>query len=163
MLSGAGGLFTSYDRNYDYLTVRGLAKLGDFNTRILLLLDGRRLNTPTDDSVGVGTDALIDLEALERVGIIRGPGSTLYGTNAFYAMVNLVTRTGAGLKGAEAQASGGSFESWYGSLVGGTRTAGGVDVFAMASGFTSRGPDRRASARRLAFLLGGARASRAEW
>jgi outer membrane receptor protein involved in Fe transport len=141
VLSAAGGVFTTYDRNYTYLTVRGLANTGDFNTRILVLLDGRRLNQPVDDSSLLGTEELVDLEALERVEIIRGPGSTLYGTNAFYAVVNLVTRTGASAKGAEAQVSGGSFETGQASLSGGTRTAGGLDVFAIASGYTSGGPD----------------------
>ena len=141
VLSAAGGLFTSYDRNYTYLTVRGLANTGDFNTRILVLLDGRRLNQPVDDSSYLGTEEFVDLEALERVEVIRGPGSTLYGTNAFYAVVNLVTRTGASARGGEAQLSGGSFETGQASLSGGTRTAAGLDIFASASGYTSRGPD----------------------
>ncbi len=141
VLSAAGGLFATYDRDYTYLTVRGLAQLGDFNTRVLVLLDGRRLNQPVDDDSLLGTEELVDLEALERVEIIRGPGSTLYGTNAFYAVVNLVTRTGASARGAEAQLSGGSFETGQASLAGGTRTAGGLDVFAIASGYTSHGPD----------------------
>jgi outer membrane receptor for ferrienterochelin and colicins len=141
VLSAAGGLFTTYDRNYTYLTVRGLANTGDFNTRILVLLDGRRLNQPVDDDSLLGTEQLVDLEALDRVEILRGPGSTLYGTNAFYAVVNLVTRTGASARGAEAQLSGGSFETGQASLSGGTRTAAGLDVFAIASGYTSRGPD----------------------
>ncbi len=141
VLSAAGGLFTSYDRNYTYLTVRGLAQTGDFNTRILVLLDGRRLNQPVDDSSLLGTEELVDLDALERVEIIRGPGSTLYGTNAFYAVVNLVTRTGASARGGEARLSGGSFETGEASVSGGTRTAAGLDVFAIASGYTSHGPD----------------------
>jgi len=141
VLSAAGGMFTSYDRNYTYLTVRGLTKRGDFNTRVLVLLDGRRLNQPADDSSLLGTEGVVDLEDVERVEIIRGPGSTLYGTNAFYAVINLVTRTGASAKGAEAQVAGGTFESGYASLSGGTRTAGGLDVFASASGYTTRGPD----------------------
>ncbi len=141
VLSAAGGMFTTYDRNYTYLTVRGLANTGDFNTRILVLLDGRRLNQPVDDDSLLGTEELVDLEALERVEIIRGPGSTLYGTNAFYAVVNLVTRTGASARGAEAQLSGGSFKTGQASLSGGTRTASGLDIFASASGETSHGPD----------------------
>ncbi len=141
VLSAAGGVFTSYDRNYTYVTVRGLAKAGDFNTRVLVLLDGRRLNQPVDDSSLLGTEELVDLEALDRVEIIRGPGSALYGTNAFYAVVNLVTRTGASARGVDAQLSGGSFETGQASFAGGTRTAGGLDVFAIASGYKSHGPD----------------------
>jgi outer membrane receptor for ferrienterochelin and colicins len=141
VLSGAGGMFTSYDRNYTYLTIRGLAKPGDFNTHVLVLLDGRRLNQPVDDSSLLGTEGLVDVEALERVEIIRGPGSTLYGTNAFYAVINLVTRTGASAKGVEAQVAAGSFKTGYGALAGGTRSSAGFDVFAAASGYTARGPD----------------------
>jgi iron complex outermembrane receptor protein len=141
VLGAAGGMFTTADRNYSYLTVRGLARRGDFNTHVLILLDGRRLNQPVNDSSLLGTEGLIDLEAVERVEIIRGPASTLYGANAFYAVINLVTRTGASAKGAEAQVAGGSFESGYASLTGGTRTASGFDVFATASGYRSRGPD----------------------
>jgi outer membrane cobalamin receptor len=141
VLGAAAGMFTTDDRNYSYLTVRGLARRGDFNTHVLILLDGRRLNQPTDDASLLGTEGMIDLEAVERVEIIRGPGSTLYGTNAFYAVINLVTRTGASASGVEAQVAGGSFHSGYASLTGGTRTANGFDVFATASGFHSRGQD----------------------
>ena len=141
VLSAAGGMFTSYDRNYTYLTVRGLAKRGDFNTRVLVLLDGRRLNRPADDSSLLGTEGVVDLESVERVEIIRGPGSTLYGTNAFYAVVNLVTRTGASARGAEAQLALGSYETGYASVVAGSRTAAGLDFFATASGYAAAGPD----------------------
>jgi iron complex outermembrane receptor protein len=141
VLSTAGGMSTTYDRNYTYLTVRGLAKLGDFNTRVLLMIDGRRINQPTDDSGPIGTEGLVDLDAVERVEIIRGPGSTLYGTNAFYAVVNVVTRTGASVAGLEVHAYGGSFESAFGSLVGGAHRADGLDVFGSFSGFSTRGPD----------------------
>jgi iron complex outermembrane receptor protein len=141
VLSAVGGMFTHYDRNYSYVTVRGLSKRGDFNTRVLVMLDGRRLNQPVDDSSFLGTEGFVDVTVLERIEIIRGPGSTLYGTNAFYAVVNLVTRTGASARGAEARLSGGSFESGSASLAGGTRTPSGVDLFASASGYTSRGPD----------------------
>ncbi|HVO12937.1 MAG TPA: TonB-dependent receptor [Vicinamibacteria bacterium] len=140
-LSMGAGMFTSYDRDYTYLTVRGMARLGDFNTRVLVLLDGRRLNGPTDDSTGMGTETYVDLETLERIEIIRGPGSTMYGTNALYAVINLVTRTGATLAGAEVIGSGGSFHTAYGSVIAGGRSASGFDVFAQASGYDTRGPD----------------------
>jgi iron complex outermembrane receptor protein len=141
ILSAAGGIFTTYDRNYTYVTVRGLAKRGDFNSRVLVLLDGRRLNQPVDDSSLLGSEGLVDVQALERVEVMRGPGSTLYGTNAFYAVINLVTRTGQSAQGGDLELAGGSFESGYAGLSGGTRTKGGLDVYAIASGYRSRGPD----------------------
>ena len=139
VLAAAGGMFASDDRNYRYLTVRGLAKPGDLNTRVLLMLDGRRLNQPVDDSSGIGTEAGIDLDAVDRIEIIRGPGSSLYGTNAFHAVVNVVTRRR--VDGLEANGTAGSLGTASGSLSAGGRTAGGVDIAATASGYHSSGAD----------------------
>ena len=139
VLAAAGGMHTSYDRNYSYLSVRGLAKPADFNTRILLMLDGRRLNQPADDSSGIGTEALVDLDALDRIEIIRGPGSSLYGTNAFHAVVNLVTRRG--IQGVEARGQAGAFGTVDGSIAAGKRTSSGLDAYALVSGLHSDGSD----------------------
>lgn len=140
-LSSVAGVFASYDRNYTYATVRGMSRLGDFNTRILVLVDGRRLNAPATDAVLLGTDAALDLDLVERIEVMRGPGSTLYGTNSFYSVVNLVTRNGAALDGVEVRGSAGSFETFGGSLVGGTRRGDGLDVAGGVAGLHSAGPD----------------------
>lgn len=44
VLQSVRGFFATYDRNYTNLGVRGFARPGDFDTRILLLVDGHRLN-----------------------------------------------------------------------------------------------------------------------
>ena len=65
----------------------------------------------------------------ERVEIIRGPASSLYGDSAFFAVVNVITRTGASLGGASVTrrepARWGP--SWRGPSVG-HRLANGLDV-----------------------------------
>lgn len=93
-LAGQRGFFATTDRTYEFLGVRGFGKPGDYNNRILLTLDGHALN---DDQVGasyVGHDGLVDLYDLERIEIVRGAGSVLYGSNAFLGVVNLVNREG---------------------------------------------------------------------
>jgi outer membrane receptor protein involved in Fe transport len=140
ILSAARGIFVSYDRNYQYATVRGLARLGDFNTRVLLLLNGRRLSGGFEEGALIGTEAAIDVGAIERVEIIHGPGSAMFGTNAFYAVVNLVTRAGRTQPGVAVEVGAASFHTWNGSVAFGHRTDG-VDLFGLASAMKSAGPD----------------------
>src|SRR4030095_780081 len=98
-----------YDRNYSYTGVRGFNSLGDYGSRVLLLVDGHRMNDPIFDTAAVGTEGLVDVDLIERVEFIRGPGSAVYGSNAFFGVINVVTRSGASVDGVEASGSGGSF------------------------------------------------------
>lgn len=84
--------FEGGDRMYSLLGVRGFARAGDFNTRVLLLLDGHPLNEHWNSTSPVSTDFPLDLAQLERVEVITGPVSAIYGSNAFFGVVNVVTR-----------------------------------------------------------------------
>jgi iron complex outermembrane receptor protein len=93
-LEGVLGFRSNHDRAYAGLGVRGLYVLGDQNTRVLVLLDGHALNSPAEvGSSKVGEDFGIPLDFVERIEVIRGPASSLYGNNAFLGMVNVVTRS----------------------------------------------------------------------
>ncbi|MGH7525966.1 MAG: TonB-dependent receptor plug domain-containing protein, partial [Gemmatimonadales bacterium] len=140
-LNGARGFFTSYDRNYTYVAVRGFTLPGDYNTRILLLVDGHRLNDNVADAAYVGTEAAIDLSTVERIEIIRGAASSLYGTNAFYAVVNVITRSGRELQGGEVRADAGTFGSYRARALYGQRAPGGVEFLVGGGFYRSSGPD----------------------
>ena len=95
LLRGVRGFYVTYDRNYSYVGSRGFLRPGDYDSRILLLLDGHRLNDNIYDQGPVGTDFPLDLHLIDRVEIVRGPSSSLYGTSAFFAVINVVTRKGS--------------------------------------------------------------------
>jgi outer membrane receptor for ferrienterochelin and colicin len=89
---GVRGVYLSYDTSYDSVGFRGFNRAGDYGSRVLVLLDGQPTN---DDYVGqsyVGYDGRVDLADIERIEVVRGPGSVLYGTGAFFGVINLVTR-----------------------------------------------------------------------
>jgi outer membrane receptor protein involved in Fe transport len=99
VLQAVRGFYTSYDRNYAYIGVRGFSRPTDYNNRIVLLLNGHVLNESVYNLIGAGSELGLDLNAVERIEIVRGPGSALYGTGAVFAVINIVPRQGARIAG----------------------------------------------------------------
>lgn len=76
--------------------IRGL----DSN-RILVLVDGERLNNSRTSTTDAGIEtSLVDLSHVEQVEVVRGPGSVLYGSDAFGGVVNIRTRRPDAVSGA---------------------------------------------------------------
>ena len=96
------GVYVTYDRQFTYLGVRGFGLPGDYNTRVLVTINGNRVNDPIFDSGPSGREFPLDMDLIERIEFIPGPGGAVYGQNAMFAVVNIVTRTGAEVNGAEA-------------------------------------------------------------
>lgn len=92
VLRSIRGLYVTYDRNYSYIGARGFGRPGDYNTRILFLLDGNRMNDNVYDLALIGTESIIDTELIDRVEFVPGPGSAVYGNNAFFGVVNIITK-----------------------------------------------------------------------
>ncbi len=93
-LRGVRGFYIWDDRSYQVVGVRGMGRLGDYGARLLLLSDGMPINDNITGSSYTGADLRTDIADVERIEVIRGPGSVLYGTNAFSGVVNVVPRRG---------------------------------------------------------------------
>lgn len=142
ILKGVRGIYVTHDRNYANFGIRGFARPGDFNTRILLLLDGHRMNDNLYDSALMGTEAILDVDLIERVEVIRGPSSSIYGSNAFFGVVNVITRRAADIAGAEVSAEGGSLDTYKSRVTYGTRLDSGLEMMLSASAFDTGGNKR---------------------
>ncbi|MFN8544280.1 MAG: TonB-dependent receptor [Candidatus Binatia bacterium] len=133
-LRGVGGFYTSSDRVYSYVGVRGFLRSGDYNDRILLLVDGHTYNEDIYHTAYLGNEFGIDLEAIDHIEVIRGPGSALYGGNATFAVVNVVTLAGKDAPGLQALVETGSFGRKRGQMSWGySDAARGLDVFMSGS------------------------------
>jgi iron complex outermembrane receptor protein len=139
ILRSVRSFYVTYDRNYSYVGVRGFGRPGDYNSRILLLIDGHRTNDNTYDQALVGTEGLLDVDLIDRVEIIRGPGSSLYGSNAYFAVVNMITRRGRDLKGAEISGEAGGNKTYKGRVTYGDRFTNGVEAIVSGTGLDSKG------------------------
>src|SRR4029077_18919075 len=108
ILRGVRGMYVSDDRNFSLIGTRWFAKQGDYNSRILLLINGHRVNDNVFGQAEIGAEFGLDAAMFERVEIIRGPASSLYGDSAFFAVINVITRSGAALDGASLTVEGGT-------------------------------------------------------
>lgn len=79
---------SSFQRSY---SSRGRA-LGSSGREVLVLIDGKRINSDFTGGAGFH-DGGISLDNVERVEFIRGPGSSLYGSNAVMGVINVITRS----------------------------------------------------------------------
>jgi outer membrane receptor for ferrienterochelin and colicins len=129
-LNSLRGFYTSYDRLYPYLGVRGFMRPGDDNSRILLLVNGHRLNENVYDSALIGTAFSLDLDLIDHIEIVRGPGSSLFGTNAVFGVINVITRSPGTGMALESSADTGSFLSRTGRV---TLSAGNGNRSALLS------------------------------
>jgi iron complex outermembrane receptor protein len=141
ILRSVPGLYVSYDRQYDFLGVRGFQRPGDFNSRILLLVDGNRINDAVYDTASIGTEFPIDVDLIERVEFVAGPGSSIYGSNAFFGVVNVITRTGKDIRGLEVAGSVASAQTAKGRGTAGGLLDTGLDWIISATYYGSRGND----------------------
>ena len=139
VLKSVRGFYTTYDRTYDYLGVRGFGRPGDFNMRILLLIDGHRTNDNIDDGSSLGTGFLLDVDLIKRIEIIRGPGSSLYGSNAFFAVINVITKEGRDLEGVELSGAWDTFDGTRGRVSYGNRFENGLDVLVSGTRYDNDG------------------------
>ena len=79
-----------YPRNRS--SVRAVSQT-HIDDKVLILLDGRPLRDAGQGGVNGDLYATFPIETIEQIEIIRGPGSVLYGTNAFSGVFNIVTRS----------------------------------------------------------------------
>ena len=92
-LKSLPGIYAVNDRGYDYLGARGFLIPGDYNTRFLLLIDGQRSNDNIYQQAQLGSEGWLDMSVVERIEYIPGPGSAIYGSNAMFGVINVITRS----------------------------------------------------------------------
>jgi outer membrane receptor for ferrienterochelin and colicins len=139
ILESVRGFYVTYGRNYSFVGVRGFGRLGDWNTRVLLLVDGHRINNNVIGQAMLGTEFPVDVDLIERVEIIRGPSSSLYGAEAFFAVINVITRKATQLKGVELSFVPASFGTYQGRASYGGQYRR-VDMLLSATFYDSQGP-----------------------
>ncbi len=133
ILRSVRGFDITYERNFSYAGVRGINRPEDYNSRVLLLIDGQRTNNNIYEQAMLGTEFPVDIDLIDRVEVVPGPSSSLYGASAFFAVINVITRKSQQLSGWELSFEPASFESYKGRVSYGGKYKG-MDMV-LSSGF----------------------------
>jgi iron complex outermembrane receptor protein len=139
VLRGVRSFYVSDDRNYQYVGVRGFLRPGDYNSRLLVTIDGHRMNDSIYDGSYAGREGMIDLELVERIEVIRGPSSSLYGSSAFFGVINVITKRGGQFDGIEVAGEAGTFATRKGRATYGARFANGIEWLVSGAEYESAG------------------------
>ncbi len=108
-----------------------------FTSRVLLLIDGVPYNSWEKGGFPQhpGLDFFV-LQNIKRLEIVRGPGSSLYGENAYWGVINIVTLGGEDLAGGKVEIGGGDLRNQSLGAVYGRKLGAGAFL---VSGRTQRG------------------------
>jgi outer membrane receptor for ferrienterochelin and colicins len=141
IIASLKGFYSTNDRNYGYAGARGFGLPSDYNNRLLLLIDGHRFNDNIYESFTSDEYFPVDIDMIERVEVVRGPSSSLYGTSAFFGVINIITKRGRDQEGGNVKTSYGSFDTTKSSLSYGKRFSNGLEAFISGSFYYSNGND----------------------
>jgi iron complex outermembrane receptor protein len=117
------------------VNTRGLPDTG--SARLLIMINGHSLNENYAGGATWTHDTLM-LDNVKRIEVIRGPGSALYGSNAFAGVINLITKEGDDVDGWELTTRGGSFDTQQYNLLYG-KTFNELDVLFNYNYFDTHG------------------------
>lgn len=133
------GFFTTTDYTYTYLGVRGFALPGDYASRVLLMIDGHNIAENVNLTKWFGEDFPLDMSLVDRIEVLRGASSALYGSSSMLATINVITRRPADMEGTDVRVETGSLGERKIQASTSQRLPGGANVLFGASVFNDAG------------------------
>lgn len=110
------------------ITIRGI--YSEFNPQVLMLINGIPVTNLIFGNRGEAWGGMA-VESISRIEVIRGPGSAVYGADAFAGTINIVTKDAREIDGLEVGASAGSFEEHRAWMLYGGQLAGWDAAFSL--------------------------------
>jgi outer membrane receptor for ferrienterochelin and colicins len=142
ILNSLRGFYSTSDRTYGYAGTRGFGLPSDYNSRLLLLIDGHRYNDSMFDAFDASEGFPVDLDVIERIEVVRGPSSSLYGTSAVFGVINIITKRGRDQHGANIKYAYGTNDTHKTSVSYGNRFQNGLEAFVTGTWYDSQGYDK---------------------
>jgi iron complex outermembrane receptor protein len=136
ILDSMRGMHISQDGFYGFLGGRGYGAPGEYAGRIMILIDGYSAADNFFNQIYINDDGYLDTALIDRVEYAPGPGSAIYGNNAFLGVVNIITRKGRDFDGLDTELIAGPHHDREGRITWGKRLDNGAEWIISASGRT---------------------------
>jgi iron complex outermembrane receptor protein len=124
------------DSDHWAVGVRGFG--GEFSKSLLVLIDGRSVYSPLFAGVYWQVQDTL-LQDVDRIEVIRGPGGTIWGTNAVNGVINIITKNAEDTHGTLASAGGGDIDQGIARARFGGMHGKGFDYRVYGKGFMRGG------------------------
>lgn len=134
------GMSEVYENTFDNMSMHGA--YSNRQELILVMENGHRLNNRLNN--GYAMDYSISTDKIDRIEVLRGPASSLYGNVALSAVVNIITKSGRELNGVKMKYGHGAFGTHRADITMGTRFMD-ADIFVWGALYLSDGQYRQAS------------------
>lgn len=112
MLARLPGTYITTSRSYSAVGLRGFNRPGDYNARLLMAIDGYRVNDAIYDQALPEFEFPIVAAWVKRLELVSGPASSVYGGNALLGVANIVTLDGADAPGLSLRTTAQGAGSW---------------------------------------------------
>jgi outer membrane cobalamin receptor len=132
------GAMAAEDFDDEILAFRGITS--DNNLKVLLLPNGHEYNTQWNNGPSSESE-LGMLDDIERVEVLIGPHTALYGAPAIIGVINMITKNGRDFSGAQVAANYGTGDYIRGGFVAGEKANDDLDYFLSAGGLSAVGYD----------------------
>jgi iron complex outermembrane receptor protein len=99
MLARLPGIYLTTSRGYSSVGLRGFNRPGDYNARMLMTIDGFRVNDAIYDQALPEYEFPIVADWVKRLELVSSPAAAMYGSNALLGVANVVTLDGADAPG----------------------------------------------------------------
>lgn len=141
MLARLPGVYLGNSRGYSAMGLRGFNRPGDYSARVLVAIDGNRVNDAIYDQGLPQLEFPLVADWVKRVELVQGPGSSIYGSNALLGVVNVVTLDGADAPGMSLLGSAGANGAKRLAMHYGQVDAAGGDLFVGVTALRNGGED----------------------
>ena len=131
------GMTLVVDHNEYNVAMRGI--YASSQQKILVMVDGRRLNQRAYLAAAPGFGISINPDKVKQIEVLRGPGSSVYGNAALTAVVNIVTRPGKEMADVAVRAGGGDKRQFKGEFAAGREFAPGNELVVYGSVYRASG------------------------